>query len=230
MIALERFPVAAPANPPEAGAEIRPMSILAVGPHPDDIEIGCGAALRRYARFGHRVTMLVMTSGEVGGDRAVRRAEVLASAAVLGVAEVVIAPFEDTKIPLTKEVIAAVESIVRETGADMVLVNHPADTHQDHRTTAECVLSATRYVRNVLYYEVPSTVDFAPDIFIEAGEEMEAKRRALLAHASQVHKVNIADLSILDVAEANAIFRGIQGRVKRAEAFKALRLHINVRP
>ena len=59
---------------------------------------------------------------------------------------------------------------------------------------------------------------------------METKRRALLAHASQVNKVNIADLSILDAAEANAIFRGIQGRVKRAEAFKALRLHINVEP
>lgn len=230
MIPLERHPIGT-ARPASAANPAHARRILAVGAHPDDIEIGCAATLHRYAASGHRVTMLVMTLGEVGGAGDLRRAELLASAATLGVSEVVVAPFEDTKIPLTKEVITAVERVAMECDADTVFVNHPDDTHQDHRTAAECVLSATRYVRSVLYFEVPSTQNFAPDIFFEIPPEaMEVKRRALLAHASQVHKVNIADLSILDCAEANAIFRGVQGRVKRAEAFKSLRFFPGIRP
>ena len=54
-----------------------------------------------------------------------------------------------------------------------------------------------------------------------------AKYRALKAHKSQVHKVNVADLSILDCARSMAHFRGYQGRVKAAEGFKALRLRLS---
>lgn len=204
------------------------MGILAVGAHPDDIEFGCGATLRKYARNGHLVVMLVMTLGEVGGDPAVREAELLASAAIIGARWVVVAPFEDTKIPLTKEVISAIEEVVRTVQIDMVLVNFPDDTHQDHRVTANCVVSATRYVRNLLYFEVPTTQGFMPDIFVDISDDADDKRRALEAHASQIHKVNIADLSIIDCAQANAVFRGVQGKVRSAEAFKAQRLFINI--
>ena len=57
---------------------------------------------------------------------------------------------------------------------------------------------------------------------------MEIKKDALLAHKSQVHKVNISDLSILDCSVANAVFRGVQSKVKYAEAFKSQRYFINI--
>ena len=52
--------------------------------------------------------------------------------------------------------------------------------------------------------------------------------QALEAHQSQVTKTNIEDMYIIEMARASANFRGIQGRVKYAEAFHSLRLFINI--
>ena len=49
-------------------------------------------------------------------------------------------------------------------------------------------------------------------------------------HASQVQKTNIGDLNIVELAEAAALFRGTQARIKHAEGFAPLRLFINVAP
>jgi len=204
------------------------MSILAIGSHPDDIEIGCGGALHKFVKNGHKVAMLIMTRGEIGGDPDIREKEFINSAKILGVEEIFIAPFKDTEIPLNKDIIKSIEDVVKYRSIDMVFVNFPDDTHQDHRITANCVISATRYVKNLLFFEVPSTQNFSPEIFVDVGEMMDIKREALLAHESQVDKVNISDLSILDCAVANAVFRGVQSRVKYAEAFKAQRYFINI--
>jgi LmbE family N-acetylglucosaminyl deacetylase len=63
-----------------------------------------------------------------------------------------------------------------------------------------------------------------PDI----SESLDKKIKALEAHASQVMKTNIEDLSITQIARSSANFRGIQGRVKYAEGFTPLRLFINI--
>ncbi len=205
----------------------KPKSVLAVGPHPDDIEFGCGGTLHKYSAMGHSVSMMVMTRGEVGGIPEIREKELLKSAEILGVTNVFICPFIDTKVPLTKEVITAIEEVIKDINANYVFVNYFDDTHQDHRVTAECVISASRYIQNLLFFEVPSTQNFNPHIFSNIVDEMEIKRNSLSAHHSQVNKVNIADLSILECAEANAVFRGVQGKVKYAEAFRAQRFFIN---
>jgi len=51
------------------------MNILAIGPHPDDIEFGCGGALIRYAEKGHNIYLLVLTNGGIGGNGQVRKKE-----------------------------------------------------------------------------------------------------------------------------------------------------------
>jgi len=57
---------------------------------------------------------------------------------------------------------------------------------------------------------------------------LEEKLDALKAHASQVMKTNIEDLSIIDIARSSAHFRGVQGRVSLAEGFVSERLFINI--
>jgi LmbE family N-acetylglucosaminyl deacetylase len=89
-------------------------------------------------------------------------------------------------------------------------------------------MSATRYIRNVLFYEGPTTQSFNPHVFVDISDTLEAKMRALEAHQSQVEKTNIEDMYIIEMARASANFRGIQGRVKYAEAFHSLRLFINI--
>jgi LmbE family N-acetylglucosaminyl deacetylase len=125
-------------------------------------------------------------------------------------------------------VIQRIEQVVRELDPDFIFVNFPDDTHQDHRHLAACTMTATRYTRNVLFYEGPTTQNFSPTVFVDIGPVLEDKAAALEAHESQFQKTNIEGLTIVDIIRASAHFRGIQGRVKNAEGFVPLRLFINV--
>ncbi|MBI5015001.1 MAG: PIG-L family deacetylase [Deltaproteobacteria bacterium] len=205
------------------------MRVLAIGPHPDDIEIGCGGTLVKYAHKGHDLFLMVLTGGGCGGDPALRIREQEASARRLGARALVWGGYEDTQLPLAyNEVIQKIEGAIREVTPDFIFVNYFQDTHQDHRTLAEATLSATRYVRNVLFYEVPTTRDFNPSVFVDIEGVFDEKLRLLECHASQINRTMVEGLSIRDVAQSAAHFRGVQGRVRYAEAFVCLRLFINV--
>jgi LmbE family N-acetylglucosaminyl deacetylase len=200
------------------------LRVLAIGPHPDDIEIGCAGTLLRLSKAGHEICLAILTGGEAGGAAAVRRKEQEAVARLYKAKKVFWLNHQDTRIELNRESIDGLDRVMREVKADLVFANHAQDTHQDHRNTASLVLSATRYTQNVLFYEVPTSVDFNPDVFVDISPVLAAKYKALQLHKSQVNKVNVADLSIIDCARSMAQFRGFQGRVKAAEGFKALRL------
>lgn len=204
------------------------MSILAVAPHPDDIEIGCSGTLIKLAKEGHEITLAIMTKGDAGGDPNLRQREQEAAAKLYKAKRIYWLGFNDTRVPLSKESIDALERVMREVKPDLVFAPWGEDTHQDHRATSAQVRSATRYTKNVLFYEVPSTIDFLPDVFVDITKTLDAKYRALRAHKSQVNKVNVADLSIVDCARSMAQFRGVAGRVKAAEGFKALRLLLDI--
>jgi LmbE family N-acetylglucosaminyl deacetylase len=204
------------------------VNVLALGAHPDDIEYGCGGMLSKYAERGHVVSMFVASDGGRGGDGEVRRREQEDAALAMGAGRVFWGGYQDTEIPLNRELIDRVESVIREVQPRMIFVNHPDDTHQDHRHLAQCTVSATRYVPNFLFYEVPSTQNFMPNCYTDIEKVLDRKLAALEAHRSQVTKTNIEDLTILELVKSSANFRGIQARVKYAEAFQSVRLLLNL--
>ncbi|MDD5167529.1 MAG: hypothetical protein PHN75_01835, partial [Syntrophales bacterium] len=122
-----------------------------------------------------------------------------------------------------------IENVIKSLGPDLPFVNYEDDTHQDHRALSKAAVSATRYVKNVLFYEGPTTQNFAPNVFVDIQDAIEDKTALLLAHNSQVCKTNIEGLSIVDIARSTAIFRGIQGRVHFAEGFVSLRYFMRLR-
>lgn len=203
------------------------MNILAIGAHPDDIEFGCGGTLIKYARKGHDIYMLVMTRGELGGDAEVRTKELWRSAEIIGAKDVFHHDYPDTHLHLDKDLIGRIEDVIKVVSPEFIFVHYHDDTHQDHRVLAKATVSATRYIKNVLMYEVPTTQNFAPTVFIDIDDTVKDKVACLEAHASQVTRTNIEDLSIVDIARSAANFRGIQGRVRNAEGFIPLRLFIN---
>ena len=207
---------------------MRKVNILAIGAHPDDIEFGCGGSLIKYTRKGHRLSLLVMTGGGGGGPADERMTEQAASKEILGAEEIFWGGFEDTRLPADIDMIRTIESVIESVRPEFIFCNFPDDTHQDHRHLAQAIMSATRYIRNVLFYEGPTTQNFNPQVYVDIADTLEAKLDALRAHRSQVMKTNIEDLSIIEVARSSANFRGIQGRVKYAEAFHSLRLFINI--
>ena len=207
---------------------MRKVNILAIGAHPDDIEFGCGGSLIKYTRKGHRLSLLVMTGGGGGGPADERMIEQAASKEILGAEEIFWGGFDDTRLPADIDMIRKIESVIESVRPEFIFCNFPDDTHQDHRHLAQAIMSATRYIRNVLFYEGPTTQNFNPQVYVDIADTLEAKLDALRAHRSQVMKTNIEDLSIIEVARSSANFRGIQGRVKYAEAFHSLRLFINI--
>jgi LmbE family N-acetylglucosaminyl deacetylase len=205
-----------------------PMRILALGAHPDDIEVGCGGTLFKYAEKGHRVFMMVMTEGGQGGLPDMRRREQAEAAKILRAEQVFWGGYKDTEVPMGRDLIQTVEEIVKKIEPHFIFVHYHDDTHQDHRHLAVSTITATRYTKNVLFYEGPTTQNFAPTVFVDIDQALDRKIQSLEAHASQVRKTNIEDLSIADVVRSSAHFRGIQGRVKNAEGFLPLRLFINI--
>ena len=204
------------------------MRVLALGAHPDDIESGCGGTLTKYARSGHRIFLMVLTEGERGGRRGVRKGEQLRAAESLRAEKIYWGGYPDTEVPTDQGLIRKIERVVYEVDPHFIFVHYHDDTHQDHRHLALSTITATRYTKNVLFYEGPTTQNFSPTVFVDIDTVLEDKIKALEAHASQVKKTNIEGLTIIDIIRSSAHFRGIQGRVKNAEGFLPLRLFINI--
>jgi len=204
------------------------MNILAIGAHPDDIEYGCAGTLMKYIQKNHSVYLLVMTQGKFGGPPEVRKAEQIFSAELMGVKEVFWGGYTDTRIPSSKGLIDTIESVLKDITPTFIFAPYFDDTHQDHRTVANAIISATRYTRNVLFYECPTTQNFNPNVYVDISFLLDKKLQVLKTHKSQVAKTKIEDLTIIESAISCANFRGIQGRVKYAEAFVPLRLFIAI--
>lgn len=200
------------------------MNILAIGAHPDDIEFGCGGTLLKYAQAGHAVYQMVLTEGCYGGEPCLRKKEQEQAQLFLGSRAVFWGGLKDTEVVDNRDLITKIEKVIAQTTPDIVFMNYPEDVHQDHRAAAAAAISATRYIKEVLFFEVPTTRHFEPEIFVNIRDVLEKKMELLKIHASQVTRTRVENLTILESAQSCANFRGYQGRVKYAEGFKALRV------
>lgn len=200
------------------------MNILAIGAHPDDIEFGCGGTLIKYAQKGHSVFLLVLTLGSFGGGADIRRKEQEEAAKFIGAKKLFWGGFKDTELTDNRELISKIDEVIKEVRPEIVFLNYLDDVHQDHRAASKTGVSATRYIKEVLFYEVPTTQNFEPDVFVNIQEGLDKKIELLKLHVSQVDRTKVQNLTILESAQSCANFRGFQGRVKYAEGFKALRI------
>jgi LmbE family N-acetylglucosaminyl deacetylase len=196
------------------------VKVLAVGAHPDDVELGCGAALIAHRARGDEVALLVLTHGESGPQAGSPRTEEQREAARILGAALHWGGFRDGAVPDGRATVAVIERALRELGADVVYTHVPRDTHQDHRAAGAASLAAARGTSRVLMYETPSTRGFAPTVFIDAAPSLEGKLAALRAHMSQVLKNRMVDL---EAVEAQARYRGFQARLRHAEGFETER-------
>jgi LmbE family N-acetylglucosaminyl deacetylase len=204
------------------------MNILAVGPHPDDVEFGCGGTLLQFARRGAKIHLLCMSDGAEGGDPGTRAREAERAASVLR-AKLHWGGFRDTRVEVSKESVGRIETALRESKADLVFIPFGDDTHQDHRRTSRAARAATRRVGEVLFYETPSSVDFRPTVFVDVGAVLSRKLRLLKAHRSQSFAGKVFRRPLSEAARTFAAFRGLQGGMKAAEGFMPVRLTLDPR-
>jgi LmbE family N-acetylglucosaminyl deacetylase len=196
------------------------MNVLAIGAHPDDVELGCGGALLAHHAMGHRIVLLVMTTGERGPQAARSRIQEQQDAAQMLDARVYWGDFEDGEVPEGRPAVQVIQKVLEEVGADVVYSHSCRDTHQDHRATGLATMAAARRTSSVLSYEAPTSTGFSPQMFVDIGGWVEDKLGLIRAHASQVLKNGLVDL---EAVEAQARYRGFQARRVHAEAFEAER-------
>ncbi len=163
-------------------------SVLAIGAHPDDIELGCGGSLAKFVEMGVRIRALVLTKGAVG-NRANhdRLDETRRALALLGVTDVVMADFPDTRMyEHLAAVIAFIEKHANDIQPDRVYTMFENDRHQDHRTTFGASIVACREAPQILCYETPSSwIGFQPQVFEDIEGFIDKKTAALALHKSQ---------------------------------------------
>ncbi|WP_314646005.1 response regulator [uncultured Microbacterium sp.] len=159
--------------------------VLAVGAHPDDVEIGVGGALSAHAAAGDDITILTLSRGSRGGDADSRQNESLAAAEMLG-ARLFLKDLVDTEISGGGSTVRLIEEVVQQVQPTVVYTHSPHDRHQDHRAINEATTVATRNVGTVACYQSPSsTIDFRPTRFMRIDGYVEQKLRLLACFDSQ---------------------------------------------
>jgi len=211
-----------------AHPENRPLRLLCVGAHCDDIEIGAGGTVRRLLRDhpGAEVRWVVFS----GDDE--REAEARAAAADFladaGESQVDVLKYRESFFPdQWKAIKESYEAIRREFEPDCVLTHHQKDLHQDHRVLGELAWNTFRN-HLILEYEIPKyDADLGqPNVFVSISRaDAEHKVRAVREHfASQ------ADRAWFDEETFWAVLRlrGLECNApeKFAEAFHVRKLRI----
>jgi len=194
--------------------------VLAIGAHPDDIEIGCAGALLRHRDAGQAITLLTMSAGEAGGDRGVRTAEAECAARLLS-ARLYILDFEDTEIAMNDTTVSAISDIVAAVRPTTVYTHSAHDLHQDHRSVHFASLIAARSVPCIYSYQSPSaTVDFRPTRFVSVDDVLERKLAMIEPYRSQTE---IRGYLAPDLLRATARYWGRFASSEHAEPLEVIR-------
>ncbi len=168
-----------------AARAVHREAILAIGAHPDDVEIGAGGTLAAHAAVGDAVAILTLSRGAVGGDHEQRARESRESAGIIG-ARLFLRDLEDTRISEGNPTIGLIEAVIAQVEPTIVYTHSVHDLHQDHRSTHRAAMVACRRVSRVFCFQSPSaTVDYRPTHFVTIDDYVERKLKVIDAFGSQ---------------------------------------------
>lgn len=214
---------------PRTGAGGCPLELLAIGPHADDIEIGCGGTILSLvqSRPDLRVHWLVLSGAGERADEARRSAAEFLDG--LDAVEVEVLDFRDGFFPTRHEPLKEhFEQLKADVAPDLVLAPHRHDLHQDHRLVAELTWNTFRS-HLVLEYEIPKyDGDLGhPNVFVALDRDTCARKAELIAKhfPSQAHRSWLDDDLFLGLARV----RGLEAASPTgyAEAFHVRKLALS---
>jgi len=175
------------------------VEILAVGAHPDDVELGCGGLLLSMRRRGHRFAICDLTAGEKGsrGTREIRAREAKAAAELLGATARECLDLPDTQVDATKAAVRSMVETIRRWRPRLVVSMSPDDHHPDHAACARIVERAAFFaplqnfdagggphrVARVIRYSRHAW--FRPSFVVDITDVVEEKLRAARCYESQ---------------------------------------------
>jgi LmbE family N-acetylglucosaminyl deacetylase len=200
------------------------MNILAIGAHPDDIELGCGGLLIKAAREGHDVFMYTLTRGGASGEPRERTEELKRSAKFIGAKDVQIDDSEDTKLTPGPELINHIESYLHVVDPDLIIMHSEKDIHHDHRAIATATIEAARASSNILSYEIPLKKEFQPEIYYGISDVIDEKVELIEIFWSQNTKLFLKANAIKGLAEYRALQSRLGPSINYVETFEVVKL------
>ena len=221
------------------------MHILAVGAHPDDLEILCSGTLARYVAQGHHVVMAHVCRGDKGHWEiphhevgVFRDKETQAAAEVIG-AEAVSLGIPDLELYVNEETMRRVVDLIRVTRPDLIITHHPDDYHADHNAVTKLVVDGSfsaalpYYITSqpshsitppIFFMDTLAGIDFTPTEYVDITNTLMQKKEAMAQHESQITWLKEHHhTDILDFIETMARFRGLQCGATYAEGFQSMR-------
>lgn len=185
------------------------LDILAIGAHPDDVELGCSATLAKEISLGKKVGILDLTRGELGtrGSAEIRDVEAANAAKILGVVVRENLAFADGFFANDKEHQLKVIEMIRKYQPEIVLCNAIDDRHIDHGKGSKlvsdaCFLSGLRKIDTKLdgeaqkawrpkhVYHYIQWKNLQPDFVVDVSGFIDQKMEAVQAYGSQFYDPN----------------------------------------
>ncbi len=175
------------------------VDVMAIGAHPDDIEIGCAGTLLKMRDMGYSIVLVDMVRGEMAtrGTIETRKAESTAAAKIIGATARENLELEDGNILTTKEAKYRIARVVREYRPKLVFLPYYEDRHPDHYHTSQVAyegIFAAGLVRfetgqenyrpqKILYYM--GWYEFEPTFVVDISDHFERKMEAIYAYTTQ---------------------------------------------
>jgi LmbE family N-acetylglucosaminyl deacetylase len=221
------------------------MNVLAIGCHPDDLEIGCGGTLAKYAGLGHRVVMCHVANGDKGHVvimpeelAAIRTKEAEKAGGLLGAAEVINLDVPDLQVDYhCEDTVRKIIDVVRSVKPDLIITHSPEDYMKDHLEVSKLVFDASfsssithlftdhpvySGIVPIFYMDTLAGVNFLPTEYVDISDTIEAKIGAVDCHQSQVRWMMDHDhIDFLDFVRTVSKFRGLQCGAPYAEGFRS---------
>ena len=179
------------------------LDLLAIAPHPDDVELTCGGTMLKMAQAGYRTGILDLTRGETGtrGNPDTRLKEAARAGKILRVQVRRNLGLPDAHLQVSDEFKAAVAGVIRELEPHTVILPYWEGRHPDHYTAARlgyegCFVAGLKNYPlegqafrpfKILY--AAAYADVRPTIAVDITKQYDGRRRAILAYASQFRPV-----------------------------------------
>ena len=170
----------------QSGDRAKRLTVLAIGAHPDDVEIGCGGSLLRHHAQGDSCHMLTLTDGGLESGYDERMREAYRAADMLG-AELHVGDLVDTRVSDGTETVSLIQRYIDELNPDIIYTHSVNDTHQDHRNCQIATMAAASDVPEIYSYIGPSTtMAFHPTRFVNIDEQIDNKLAVIRSYRSQL--------------------------------------------
>jgi N-acetylglucosamine malate deacetylase 1 len=190
------------------------VDVLAIGAHPDDIELACGGTVAKITSEGLSVAIVDFTNGELGsrGTPEIRAEEAKRGAEIMGVRFRENLGFPDGKLRVTDEAVDKMIVMLRKYRPKAVLVNPPHERHPDHEgshnilrtamfksglikveTEYEAIPQKTHRIRKMYCYMQSYEFTRKPDFYVDITSSFETKMNAIKAFTSQVWVPGVSD-------------------------------------